>query len=56
MKRAGWTPTQVAAVAGVSESAIRKNLDGTNGMRAESFQRLRKDLPGFANLVDGKAA
>lgn len=55
MTRAGWNPTQVAAVAGVTESAIRKTLDG-GGMRAESFQRLRKDLPGFANLVDGKAA
>ena len=51
---AGWTPTEAAAAAGLTEGAIRKTLGG-GGMRAESYQKLRKELPGFAELVDGQA-
>jgi predicted transcriptional regulator len=53
MTAAGWTVTEVAVAAGLTESAIRKTLNG-GGMRADSYQRLRKELPGFAELVDGK--
>jgi predicted transcriptional regulator len=54
MTEAGWTVTETAVAAGLTESAIRKTLDG-GGMRADSYQRLRVALPGFADLVDGTA-
>lgn len=54
-ERASWSPAQIAAVTGRSESAARRWLSGETQMKASEFQTLRRDLPGFAELVDGKA-
>jgi len=53
--QSGMTLTQIAALAGVSESAARKWLpEESGGMRAVAYQRLRNALPGFAELVDSE--
>ena len=55
MKRAQWSATRVAYVAGASEQSVRKWLLGESTPRFESYQRLRLEMPGLADLVDGKA-
>lgn len=54
-EKAGWSVTKVAAEAGVTEGQARKWLAGTAKPRFEQLQALRRNLPGFADRLDGKA-
>jgi predicted transcriptional regulator len=54
-ERAGWSPTKIAATVGKSEASARAWLKGAAEMGASDYQTLRQELPGFADLVDGKA-
>lgn len=55
-KRAGWSPTKVAAEVGVTEKTAKKWLSGEADPRVEQFIALRKVLPGFAELLDRAVA
>ncbi len=54
-RKAGWSPTKIAATVGKSEASARQWLKGATDMSATDYQRLREELPGFAELVDRKA-
>lgn len=55
-EQAGWSPTKIAAEVGVAEKTAKKWLAGDNKPAVDQFQELRRVLPAFADLVDGKAA
>jgi DNA-binding transcriptional regulator YiaG len=55
-RKAGLSPVQVAALVSVSESTVTRWLSGATTPRAEQFMMLRKGVPGFADLMDGKVA
>lgn len=54
-ERAGWSPARIAVAVNKSEASARQWLKGAAEMGASDYQTLREDLPGFADLVDGKA-
>ena len=54
-KKAGWSATKIAATVGKSEASARQWLKGATDMSATDYQRLREELPGFAELIDHKA-
>lgn len=51
-EEAGWSPARIAATVGRSEQAARAWLKGDSEMGASAYQKLRVELPGFADLVD----
>lgn len=54
-KRNGWSPAKIAATIDRSEQSARAYLKGDSEMGASAYQALRRELPGFADLVDGTA-
>ena len=55
-EKAGWSPARIAVTVDKSEASARQWLKGNAEMGASDYQTLRRELPGFADLVDGKAA
>ena len=52
-KRSGWTYTQLAVAAGISEAGVQKWFRKKQfTANATTYQRLREQLPGFAELID----
>jgi len=49
-----WSPTQVAATAGVTENTARRWMSGANAPGGDQLMSLRRGLPGFAELLDSK--
>jgi hypothetical protein len=48
----GWSSTQVAAAAGLTDSAIRKFYDGTiTTLKSDAVLALMHKLPGFAERL-----
>jgi len=50
----GWSPAKIAVTVDKSEQSARSWLKGAAEMGASDYQTLRKELPDFADLVDGK--
>jgi len=55
MAREGWSFAKVAATAGVAEPTARRWARGERAMSGPGLMALRRELPGFADLLDGKA-
>lgn len=55
-KRQNVTVTQVAVIAGVTEAAARRWMKGEADITGFRLEILRRELPGLAALLDGKAA
>lgn len=54
-EKEGWSPARIAVTVDKSEGSARQWLKGAAEMSASDYQTLRRELPGFADLVDGKA-
>jgi len=50
----GWTATKVAAECGASEQAAKNWLAGKAMPRADFLERLRRQMPGLADILDGR--
>jgi transcriptional regulator with XRE-family HTH domain len=55
LKKAGWSLAQAAVAAEVGEATVRRWARGERGMPAAACEKLRKTLPGFADLLDQRA-
>ena len=52
---AGWSPTKLAAEAGVREVSAMTWLQGTSSPKSETLELLRVRLPGLASILDAQA-
>lgn len=55
-ERLEWSNAKIAAESGVGEMSIRNYRNRKGQPSASTYQRMRERIPGFAELVDGKAA
>lgn len=54
--RTGLTATKIAAKVDVREKTATKWMSGESQPRLAQYQRLRSEIPLFADLMDGKVA
>lgn len=55
-ERLGWSNAKLAAECGVGDMSIRIYRNRKGEPSATTYQRMRENIPGFAELVDAKAA
>jgi ribosome-binding protein aMBF1 (putative translation factor) len=53
--RTGWSPTKIAAEVDATEQSARAWLKGRKTPTGDTLMKLRRAIPGFADLLDGKA-
>lgn len=55
-QRLRWSNARFAAESGVGEMSIRNYRNRKGQPSASTYQRMRENIPGFAEIVDGRVA